>query len=64
MPTGTGNQLLGILHPFINLGKLAGGESRTVSWSVQVSHLLAGRRASLRIRVQANNAKATSSEGV
>lgn len=64
VPTGTGNQLLGILRPFISLGNLAGGQSRTVTWPVQVSHLLAGQRASLRIRVQANNAKAASSEGV
>lgn len=64
VPTGTGDQLVGILRPFASLGNLAGGQSRTVTWSVQVSHLLAGQRASLRVRAQANNAKGVSSEGV
>ena len=63
VPATTGT-LLGVLRPFMSLGNLAAGESRTVTWAVQVSHLVAGQKASLRIRAQAANAKAVSAEGV
>ncbi|MFT4228485.1 VWA domain-containing protein [Micropruina sp.] len=64
VPTTTGDQLLGVLRPFVSLGNLAAGQSRTITWSVQVSHLLAGQKASLRVRAQATNAKSVSAEGV
>ena len=64
VPTSTGDQLVGILRPFISLGNLAAGQSRTITWQVQVSHLFAGQKVSLRVRTQANNARSVSAEGV